>query len=91
MTIYPVWSDMTSILTTLRIPFGNIPVMTWTSVSPDSPASESQPYFPLSTAVACSTTREETKSGYDEEEEEEDVLLPLVVGGAGFGRRLRTI
>ena len=66
--------------------------MTWTSVSPDSPASESQPYFPLSTAVACSTTREETKSGYDEEEEEEeDVLLPFEVGGAGFGRRLRTI
>ena len=79
---------MTSILTTLRIPFGNIPVMTWTSVSPDSPASESQPYFPLSTAVACSTTREETKSGYDDEEEE--ALLLLLVGGAGFGRRLRT-
>ena len=63
--------------------------MTWTSVRPDSPASESQPYFPLSTSVACSTTMEETKSGYDDEEEEEALLL-LLVGGAGFGRRLRT-
>ena len=65
--------------------------MTWTSVRPDSPASESQPYLPLSAAVACSTTSDDTKSGYDfdgEEGEEEAALLLAVVGGAGFGPRL---
>ena len=67
--------------------------MTWTSVRPDSPASESQPYLPLSAAVACSTTSEDTKSGYDfddgeEGEEDEAALLLAVVGGAGFGPRL---
>ena len=69
--------------------------MTWTSVRPDWPASESQPYFPLSSAVACSTTREETKSGYAGDEEEAAAstvgLLLFAVGGAGFGRRLRMI
>ena len=64
--------------------------MTWTSVRPDSPASESQPYLPLSAAVACSTTSDDTKSGYDFEDdgEEEAALLLAVVGGAGFGPRL---
>ena len=68
--------------------------MTWTSVRPDSPASESQPYLPLSAAVACSTTSEDTKSGYDGpddgegEEEEEEALLLAVGGGVGFGPRL---
>ena len=66
--------------------------MTWTSVRPDSPASESQPYLPLSAAVACSTTSDDTKSGYDfdgeEGEEDEAALLLAVVGGAGFGPRL---
>ena len=65
--------------------------MTWTSVRPDSPASESQPYLPLSAAVARSTTSDDTKSGYafdDGEEEEAAALLLAVVGGAGFGPRL---
>ena len=63
--------------------------MTWTSVRPDSPASESQPYLPLSAAVARSTTSNDTKSGYDfDDGEEESALLLAVVGGAGFGPRL---
>ena len=62
--------------------------MTWTSVSPDSPASESQPYLPLSAAVACSTTSDDTKSGYAFDGEEGAALLLAVVGGAGFGPRL---
>ena len=66
--------------------------MTWTSVRPDSPASESQPYLPLSAAVARSTTSDDTKSGYgpdgEEGEGEEAALLLAVGGGAGFGPRL---
>ena len=62
--------------------------MTWTSVRPDSPASESQPYLPLSAAVARSTTSDDTKSGYDFDDGEEASLLLAVVGGAGFGPRL---
>ena len=62
--------------------------MTWTSVRPDSPASESQPYLPLSAAVARSTTSDDTKSGYGPDGEDEAALLLAVGGSAGFGPRL---
>ena len=73
--------------------------MTWTSVRPDSPASESQPYLPLSTAAARSTTREDTNSGKGEAAAAAAdaaagppsllLLLLAAAAGAGFRRRLR--